>query len=275
MPDVPSAKHGVTRPADGDFINDWPAIMRDAIDDFDALIATAIETDPRPAAGVFGRMHRAPDGALSFDTGAAWVELARAAVAQLGAVEVGMIVAYAGAALPAGGNYAWADGALIDRLDGGGQPTEFFNRVGHVYNGGVDPGSNKVRLPDKRGRVSVGADNMGQGAAGRLPNNLRARGQSSGEERHLLTAAESGTNANGATDNDGAHAHNVQNLRAVDDATDAGGFIAMTNDGGIPGTLGTGSNDSPHTHSLAARSADTAHNNLQPYEVDNYIVRIA
>lgn len=77
MPDVPSAKHGVTRPADGDFINDWPSLMRNAIDEFDALIAAAIDDDPRPAAGVFGRVHRADDGTISFDTGLGWVELAR------------------------------------------------------------------------------------------------------------------------------------------------------------------------------------------------------
>src|SRR4051812_9818380 len=72
-------------------------------------------------------------------------------------VPVGGLLAYAGSGDPAGGGWLLADGRLIDRTT----YLAFFTAVGHAYNGGVDPGSNKVRLPDKRGRGSIGADNMG------------------------------------------------------------------------------------------------------------------
>lgn len=200
-------------------------------------------------------------------------------------VPIGAILPYAGSVLPDEDGtveFAWADGSLVNR----GTYATLFARAGHAYNGGVDPGSGApgqggggagplMRLPDKRGRVSVGADSFGQGPANRLPNSNRARGQNGGEERHLNTAAESGTNSNGATDNDGGHSHTVDNLSVVDDFNLADPkHIAMTDSGGIQGALGTGVNDGLHSHSLAARNADAAHNNLQPYEVDLYIVRI-
>lgn len=255
MPEAPTAKHALVLPADDDFINTWPALSRDALRDVDTLMATFIEDDPRPAAGVTGRFHRAADGTITFDNGLAWVEIARAAVVELGAVPIGGLIAYAGVVLP-GPSYAWADGSLIDRLDGEGAPTEFFNRVGHAYNGGVDPGSNKVRLPDKRGRVSVGADNFGVGAAGRLPNSNRARGLSGGEERHQLTTAELAAHS---------HGPGAQNAYAMWRAGDAANWPGGT------------ANPFPEFTSTNTGSAggNGAHNNLQPYEVDNYIVRIA
>lgn len=274
MPDAPTPKHAIEQPADGDFINQWPAIMRTALGQLDTLLAAFVEDDPRPAAGVSGRFHRAADGTISFDTGAAWVEVARmghgARHAELGddpmpgQLPIGGIIPYAGQALPPGGAFAWADGSLIDRIDGNGNPTEFFNRVGHAYNGGVDPGANKVRLPDKRGRVSVGADSYGQGAAGRLPNSNHGRGQSGGEERHTLAAAESGVNGSGSTTTFAEHQVQIN--------SPAGGIGGLTAYEGNGHQFDTYAN---HSHGLNARTADSPHNNMQPYEADNYIVRIA
>lgn len=165
-------------------------------------------------------------------------------------IPIGSVVSYAGTTLPPGGQWDWADGGLIDRQVGG-VDTTFFQRVGHAYNGGVDPGSLKVRKPDKRGRVSVGADNFGQGAAGRLPNSNRTLGANGGEERHSNTLAENGP-----------HGHNVSVLQS------SSGFGGST----IPMSNGTGTATAQATQSSGS---GTAHNNLQPYECDNYIVRVA
>jgi microcystin-dependent protein len=147
--------------------------------------------------------------------------------------------------------FAWADGGLIDRTI----YVAFFTVTGHVYNAGVDPGASMVRKPDKRGRVTMGADTMGGSAAGRLPNSNRALGQNGGEERHTLTAAEMPT-----------HAHNspagYQWWQTGTTSTPFGAAAINWPTNGSPGPS-------------ASAGGGAAHNVLQPYEVDNVIVRIA
>jgi len=292
MPGPPSAKYGLVKPADADYINTWPASARSMIDAVDALMATADTTDPRPAAGKFGRLHRSPTGTISFDIGTAWVELSRSPHASrhgeggddpiVGLTPVAAIVPYAGTALPGGGAWAWADGGLINA----DIYTVFASRVGHAYNGGASPGSgtptqgdptvgNLVRLPDKRGRSSIGANTFGQGSAGTANSRAQwARGANGGEVAHLLAWQESGTNGNATTGGDTPdHAH----------APDVGGAAFATNYGydfiAGPGGWGfrtyTGGASARHAHYLNARNADWAHNIVHPFEVDNYIVRIA
>jgi microcystin-dependent protein len=184
-------------------------------------------------------------------------------------VPVGLPLAWPGAALPtfplpAGVSavpgvtpeFAWADGALIDRTI----YAAFFTVIGHGYNGGIDPGNNKVRLPDKRGRVSVGADNMGSalGAAGRLPNSNRVRGQNGGEERHTLTTAE--IPKTGFVDENNI-ALNLAHLSGGN-ALPGGGRNLLDTTGYNGGFLQTAGGQGPH-------------NTMQPYEVDHMIVRIA
>src|SRR4051812_27772272 len=125
MPATPSTKYAIPRPADDDFINTWPATTRASVDAIDVLMATAITTTPRPAAGKFGRIHRAADGTLTFDTGTAWDEIAR--VIDIAEIPFGAIVATASSVLPADARWGWADGALID----GTVYTQFLAEVGH------------------------------------------------------------------------------------------------------------------------------------------------
>lgn len=77
MPTTPSDRLGLVRPADGDFINTWPNVNRQALDLIDDIAVVFNTTDPRPAAGVPGRFHRhpAPPGVISYDTGTTWVQV--------------------------------------------------------------------------------------------------------------------------------------------------------------------------------------------------------
>lgn len=218
-------------------------------------------------------------------------------------VPIGGLIAYAGTDLPpigiGGAEWDWADGGLIDVAT----HAAFAASVGHAYNGGVDPGGGKVRKPDKRGRVSVGADSFGlTGAANRIPNSPRARGQNGGEERHLQTAAEVAAHSHNAgtlkdpstaTGGEAAHTHGVSPGEYVP-AHASGFYITSVNAGqahavvavngltGLVNNLSTGAGSS-HAHTTAEHAitgatavspAAAAANVLQPYEVDTYLVRV-
>ena len=174
--------------------------------------------------------------------------------------------------------------------------------LGTTYGGD----STHFAVPDLKGRVPIGA-----GAGAGLTN--RALGQKLGEENHLNIWQESGTNGNGATGTENAnHAHYVpgQTANGGTNAVSAtGGQNAATHPGDInsagyasgskvgphgPGepadwgpnnathshavsvtvnAVGTGIENAPHAHALAARDADWAHNNIQPSIGLNYIIR--
>lgn len=265
MPSTPSPKFGIVRPADGDFINTWPATTRAIVDWLDPNIATFSEANPRPAAGVSGRLHRHPTtGALSFDTGTAWVDLPFGSIAarlatggsdpltvtnsMLGVdvpiINVGDQLPTARQTLPASGRFAWCDGSLI-RAD---LYPAFMTAVGHAYNGGVSPGNDAsgfplVRLPDKKGRGSIGA---GSGAG--LTNRLRgARGGAEAvtlSDLHLPSTAPVNIETGQSNWTGAAHAAWMQTVQ-------------------------------PSNGLDFYRGRNGGHDNMAPWESDNWIVRIS
>jgi microcystin-dependent protein len=268
------------------------------------------------AAGAVGSSELATDsvGAAAIAAGAVGgseiaagaVDVAHLAQAVLDAIiPIGSQVAYGGTGDP---NSKWllCDGRFVSQAT---YPT-LFGRLGHTYNAGVDPGNGTFKLPDKRGRVSVGADTMGtaQGAAGRMPNTNRARGQNHGEEQHALSVAETPTHTHAA----GvlqvvAHDHafvnpvHVNNGRLLlldprDGEMDVlghtdfsgipGGGVSVV-DLGAPGSLTherytTTTNQSAPVvngstgdkNGSGSGAAATAHNVVQPGEIDNWIIRV-
>lgn len=282
MPETPSPKHGIVRPADGDFINSWPALLRAVVDWVDPNIATFSEVSPRPAAGISGRWHRnPPDGTLSFDTGAAWVEVPWGSIAALlspgggdpltvtaamlaadvPVLNVGDQVATARQTLPASGRFAWCDGSLI-RAD---LYPEYMAAVGHAYNGGANPGVDAgghqlVKLPSKAGRGSIGAG-VGQGLSNRV------RGSRFGVEAVTLTVAQIPK-----------HGHRISNFVGgnVTPAVGVGGYRNGTNTGPLQGTdAATGVvSDAAEPSGAILQPGGGSHENMMPVETDNWMVRI-
>jgi microcystin-dependent protein len=175
-------------------------------------------------------------------------------------IPVGFIIADAGSAIPTleGWEWDWADGDLIDRTT----YAAFFARVGHAYNGNVDPGANKVRKPDRRGRVGLTADSMGPlGAASRLTvaaGHSNARGQSGGEERHTQLLTELAAHY---------HEHIGETGQTHPNEVGSDGDRFQVGWGGA-------NRQTTGTRSLT-QGGGQPFNIVQPYQVDNALVRIA
>ena len=150
------------------------------------------------------------------------------------------------------------DGRAISRAT----YSALFGIIGTSY--GAGDGSTTFNVPDARGRVIPGADNMGTGSAGRLFN--WGLGTVGGESTHALSAAENGTHNHGDFGHvhaDSGHSHSIP------------GNIA--NSGGSGAALGVGWNFSP-AGSTGVSSANiqagyanisysgsgSPHNNVQP-----------
>ena len=235
----------------------------------------------------------------------AWRQLALSTQA----IPIGGQIAYTGQNDLPGGLFVVADGRLIDSTTYAAFDATCGRTAGtgmlHAYNGGVDPGSNKVRIPDKRGKSSRGAVNMGTGAAANDNAHVQAvNGRSGGEVNHTQLAAESGQNSNAGMGTESAdHAHSTSGTTSGESANHYHyTYLNMANTGNVAGgsaftAAGAGltpyqsTNDSndhshtwsgtsggrsaAHTHAMSARNADSAHNTVDPYETDTILVRIA
>lgn len=86
--------------------------------------------------------------------------------------------------------------------------TDLFNAIGHNGNAGVDPGGGQFRIPDLRGRVTVGLDDMGGADAGRIAA-ANTLGGTGGLEAVQL--AVSNLAAHSHTVTDPGHTHTANN----------------------------------------------------------------
>lgn len=152
------------------------------------------------------------------------------------AVPAGSLIAYTGPiTAPAGGSsdrppprgYLWAYG---QDYDGAAYPA-LWAAIGTTHGTGAATGSGKV--PDMRGRLPLGIDNMGGSDAGRL-SVANVVGASGGAESHTLTTA-----------NLPSHAHSLNNHTHSFSASVTGSIS-------VSGT--TGIQNANHTHLLPGRA---------------------
>lgn len=187
-------------------------------------------------------------------------------------IPAGVIWEFAGASAPTG--WLLCYGQEVSRAT---YPA-LFTAIGTTYGSG--DGSTTFDLPDLRGRVVAGKDNMGGTSANRLTDQTGGLdgdtlGDTGGSETHVLTAAQlaAHTHAAGtlATASDGAHTHTT--VGGGDSGGGTNAFWLVATDGE---TLGTSSNGA-HTHtvsgSTASAGSDGAHNNVQPTIILNKIIK--
>ncbi len=164
------------------------------------------------------------------------------------AVPAGAVMPYAGTTEPSGWLFAY--GQAVSRTT----YASLFTAISTTY--GVGNGSTTFNLPDLRGRVVAGQDDMGGVSANRLTNQTDGvegdtLGATGGAETHTLTTAQIP-----------AHTHDVKL------ALDTSG--STTN---INANLDTNSTSSPSTYTSTSTGGGGAHNNVQPTIILNYIIK--
>jgi microcystin-dependent protein len=171
-----------------------------------------------------------------------------AVVATIQGVPSGVVLPYGGTSLPSG--WEWAYGQAVSRSTCSGA----FSAMSTTY--GAGDGSTTFNLPDLRGRVAAGQDDMGGTSANRLTDavteglNGDTLGDTGGEETHTLTIAQMPS-----------HTHNSQFH-----ATTGGGNGYLEANNNQSSTAGT-------TSPTTSTGGDGAHNVVQPTIILNYIVK--
>jgi microcystin-dependent protein len=176
----------------------------------------------------------------------------------------GMLMPYAGASAPSG--WLLCYGQAISRTT----YADLFTALGTTY--GVGDGSTTFNLPDLRGRVVAGQDDMGGSSANRLTDavtgglNGDTLGDTGGTESHTLTSAQSGLVG---------HTHGVSaSLEAVTGSGSAETGVD-TGDTAFQGNNAADNTSMINVSISAVASADAseAHNNVQPTIILNYIIK--
>lgn len=169
---------------------------------------------------------------------------------------------------PPNSSFAFPYGQAISRTT----YASLFSLLGTTY--GVGDGSTTFNLPDKRGRVSAGVDNMGGSAASRLTAassmGTGFPGTVGGVETHTLTTGQIPSHTHVNTLTDPGHAHSG-GVTAVSNYNSPGGATTVVQS---VTTGATGSNTTGVSINNVAAGGGGAHNNVQPTIVCNYIMRV-
>lgn len=156
---------------------------------------------------------------------------------------VGEIKIYAGGSLPTG--FLWCDGSEISRTT----YSDLFTAIGTAYGSGN--GTTTFNVPDLRGRVPGGKDDMGGSAANVVTaSEADTLGGEYGAETHTLTTSEIPAHTHSWSPVVGTGGNNGL-------AIDASANVADPTYGGTTGSAGS----------------DGAHNNMQPTTFINFIIK--
>lgn len=174
---------------------------------------------------------------------------------------VGLILPYAGFAEPSG--YLFCYGQAVSRTT----YAALFAIIGETY--GAGDGSTTFNVPDIRGRVIAGRDDMGGSAASRLTATYfggvaTIRGAVGGSESHTLTTPQIPSHSHTATDS--GHSHSFTAVQQSGSGLVSGGTGSPIN----PTVSTTGSGTANIT--VGNTGGGGAHNNVQPTIITNYII---
>ena len=152
----------------------------------------------------------------------------------------GIIFPFAGQSAPDG--YLICAGQEVSRQE----YSDLFEVIGELYGSG--DGETTFNLPDLRGRMPLGKDNMNEQSANRVENTQAdSLGGAAGEENHQITVDEMPS-----------HSHSV---------------LSWANNNSQ--NLGFSTNPTGGTHQAAvnASGGNQPHNNMPPYLTLNYLIK--
>ena len=221
--------------------------------------------------GMVGNLTMSGFGITNLKDGVADSDAATKAQVDAAGPPVGSVIDFAGATAPSG--WLFCAGQAVSRA----AYAALFAVIDTTY--GVGDGTTTFNLPDARGRVTAGKDNMGGTAANRLTtagsglagNTL---GQSGGNQSHALTLGQMPTHSHTVTGNtsaSGNHTHNIRMLGGFS-GVDIGWGAGFGSDGN-----GRSSADGQHSHSISGttnnQGSGQAHPIVQPTLILNKIIR--
>lgn len=182
----------------------------------------------------------AGESLLIYCDGTAWFTVGKSS-----GVPSGAYIPYGGSSAPAG--WLLCDGSAVSRTT----YASLFSAIGTAH--GVGDGSSTFNLPDMRGRVPAGKDDMGGSAASRLTTagsgvDGATLGAVGGSQTHTLTEAQLAV-----------HSHVLDQ-----------GVSAPTP---CPAVIAQGNGGTSLSASTASAGSGAAHNNTQPTLVANYIIK--
>lgn len=174
---------------------------------------------------------------------------------------VGVFFPYAGSSAPSG--YLFCDGSAVSRTT----YASLFSAIGTAY--GTGDGSTTFNLPDLKGRVPAGKES----SATRLTStyfggNSTALGATGGSESHTLTTAQLASHTHVNTLTDPGHTHSTNSVSFTGSQNIQSGSGANLNTSGLTSTSST----TGITITNASAGSGSAHNNVQPTIISNYII---
>lgn len=162
---------------------------------------------------------------------------------------------------PSDTNWLICDGKAISRAT----YSTLFALVGTTW--GVGDGSTTFNLPDFRGRVQLGGNNASLPNAKNATYSTRNLAATGGEESHVLVTNELPTHTHTLTDPGHFHASNSGAFQTSTAGSDAGttGSNYRTETNTTSATTGI---------TIANTGSDAAHENMPPFLVMNFIMKV-
>lgn len=184
----------------------------------------------------------------------------------LNGIPAGSIMAWSTSTAPS--NWLICDGSAISRST----YASLFAIIGTTY--GVGDGSTTFNIPDLRGRIPVGKNGGSFGTLGTTGGTETVTLDSNNLPSHTHSFS-------GSTNTTGSHTHGFgANTNGVAvHATGGGGYAVGFSNAGSGEMMFYRFPDygGDHSHSFSGTTgsagSSTAHNNLQPYQVVNYIIK--